>query len=84
MKGVNPEKWKNALGAASKIFGTIGDAIDSAKGEEKGLFDKQEQIDALNAQMAAQQANDDKQKKMIMYVAIGAAVLLLFGKKLMK
>lgn len=86
MKQVNPEKWKNALGFASKAFDFIGNQIGNKedKGDTKGLFDKQEQIDALNAQLATDREKDEKNKKMMIYIAIGAVVLLVFGKKLMK
>lgn len=85
MKSINPEKWKNILGASSKVLGTIGDSIKSQdEPEQRGLFGRKDEVEALNAELAAKQAEQEKSKKTMMYVIIGAVVLLVFGKKLMK
>jgi len=74
-------------GKLSQILSAASDITkpqDEPKAETKGLFGKNDEIEALEAQVAAKDAAAAKQKQTIMMVVIGAAVLLLFGKKLMK
>jgi hypothetical protein len=85
MKGINPGQLKNILGTGAKVLGTIGDSIKQPEEPQtKGIFGKNDEIEALNAELAVKQAQEEKSKKTMMYVVIGAVVLLLFGKKLMK
>lgn len=85
MKAISPGTWKNILGTAGDILGNVSDNIkDPEAPQTKGIFGKNDEIEALNAELAAKQAEQEKSKKTMMYVIIGAVVLLVFGKKLMK
>lgn len=85
MNALNAGKLKNILGTGAKVLGTIGDSIKEPEAPQtKGIFGKNDEIEALNAELAKKQAEQEKSKKTMMYVIIGAVVLLVFGKKLMK
>jgi len=86
MKKLGTDKW-------SKIFSVTGDVLDAVgKGikpeedlpvTEKGIFNRQDEQQI--AQLESQLGEQEKKNKQTMYIAIGViAVVLLFGKKLMK
>lgn len=78
---------QNAL-SSGKLSEILSKASDITKPQDepqqKGLFGKNDEIEALEAEVAAKDAAAAKQKQTMMMVVVGAAVLLLFGKKLMK
>ena len=85
--GVIKTGLQNALssGKLSQIFSAVSDITKPQdEPQNKALFGKKDEIEALEAEVAAKDAAAAKQKQTMTMVVIGAAVLLLFGKKLMK
>ena len=83
---LTPGKIKNILGGISSVSSALNTSIkdpESLPMQTKGLFGKKD--DEQIAQLETQLGEQEKKSKQTMYIAIGiVAVLLLFGKKLMK
>jgi hypothetical protein len=86
MKALGPEKWSKIFSVGGDVLGSIGKGIkpeDELPVTEKGLFNRQDEQQI--AQLESQLGEQEKKNKQTMYIAIGViAVVLLFGKKLMK